>query len=84
MIWLLFIALSFGTGLLRLPWWSMFLWPAASIGVGVYAVLEESPSYDMHGFGYVIGGLVAVVCVAAWLLGRALIALLTRRSGHPS
>jgi hypothetical protein len=84
MIWLLFIALSFGTGLLRLPWWSMLLWPAASIALGVYAVLQESPNYDMHGFGYAVGGLVALICVAAWLLGRAVIALLTGGSSHPS
>jgi hypothetical protein len=52
---------------------------AASLGLGTYLVADEPPDYDMHGFGYYVGGFVGLVCVAAWLLGRGLAALVRGR-----
>jgi hypothetical protein len=78
MPWLVFVFLSFCTGLLRPPWWTLFAWPAVSVGFGVYDVGNEPPNYDMPGFGYYVGGFVAVLCVVAWLLGRGLVALAQR------
>jgi hypothetical protein len=75
MAWFFLVGLSFATGLLRLPWWTVLVWPAVSFGLGAYLVADEPPNYDMPGFGYYVGGSVAVVCVAAWLLGRGLAAL---------
>ena len=81
MVWLLFIVLSFATGLLRLPRWTILAWPATSVGLGVYAVATEPTHYDMHGFGDFVGAIIAAVCVIAWLLGRAASALALHRSG---
>jgi hypothetical protein len=75
MVWYGLIFLSLCTGLLRPPWWTMFVWPAASMGVGVSAVMTEEPNYDMHGFGYFVGGVAAVLCLVAWLLGRGVAAV---------
>ena len=72
MIWFALVALGFLAGLLRLPRWASVVPPAASVGVGIYAVVHEPANYDMHGFGYAVGGLVALACMAAWLLGRGL------------
>ena len=80
MIWLLLLAVSCFVGLLRLPRWTVLVAPIASVGVGVYAVADEPANYDMHGFGYAVGGLAAVLCVVAWLLGRALAAIAYRRA----
>ena len=79
MVWLVFVGLSFATGTVRLPWWTLLVWPTASLGLGVYLVADEPPDYDMHGFGYYVGGFVGLVCVAAWLLGRGLAALVRGR-----
>ena len=81
MVWGLFIVLSFATGLLRLPRWTILAWPATSVGLGVYAVATEPTHYDQHGIGYFVGAIIAAVCVIAWLLGRAASALALRRSG---
>ena len=70
MLWLVFVALSFLTGLLPLSRWSILVWPAASVGLGIYALVAEPPNYDMHGFGFFVGLFAAVLCLAGWLLGR--------------
>jgi len=80
MVWFLFVGLSFATGLMRGPWWTALAWPVASMGLGVYAVANEGPNYDMHGFGYSLGAVAAVVCVAAWLLGRGVAAIASRHA----
>jgi hypothetical protein len=71
MIWLLPVLFAFVTGLaLRSPW-TVALWPAVSVGAGVAVVANEARGYDMHGFGYYLGGIAAVASVAAWFAGRA-------------
>lgn len=83
MVWFLFVLASFMAGVLRLPRWSLLLGPVASLSLGVYAVAAEPAHYDMHGFGYVFGVFVAIVCAVAWLLGRGLAAWLGPRQSHP-
>ncbi len=83
MVWYVFIALSAATGALRLPRWTVVVWPVVSIGLGVRAVANEVPNYDMHGFGYLVGGVAAVICAITWLLGRRF-ASLARRGGGPA
>lgn len=70
MVWYVVVLLSLCTGLLRRSWWTILGWPAISMGLGVYASVDESPNYDMPGLGYYVGGFVAVVCIIGWLLGR--------------
>jgi hypothetical protein len=70
--WLLLVGLGFVMGLLRLPWWTVAVSPAVSLGVGALSVADEPPSYDMPGFGYYLGVAGAVLAVFAWLLGRGL------------
>jgi hypothetical protein len=82
MIWFVFVLLSFATGL-RAAGWTILIWPAASIGLGVRAVATEQPEYDMHGFGYLVGGIAAAACAIAWLIGRALATFARHRSHHP-
>ena len=74
---------SLAAGVLRLPWWTIFVGPAVAIAIGAYEVSTESPDYDMHGFGYYIGGLAAGVCVVGWLLGRVVAALAAPRPQRP-
>ena len=73
--WLLLVGASLCIGVLRPPWWTVVLCPLISLGLGIYEVGTERPNYDMHGFGYYIGGFFAVLCVAAWFLGRGLVTL---------
>jgi len=65
MPWLVFIPLCFGTGLLRLPRWSVAIWPAASIGLGIYIDAIEALPTDQPGFGYFLGVAIAAVCLFA-------------------
>jgi hypothetical protein len=75
--------LNFSMGLSRLPWWTAGLWPAVSIGLGIYATANEPPEYDMPGLGLYFGLFVAVFCAAAWLLGRGLRVLGRHRREPP-
>lgn len=84
MFWLVIIGLSFCTGLLRVPLWTILVWPAVSLGVGVWAVATEPANYDAPGFGYYFGGFFAVLCLAAWLLGRGLATLVRYGRDHLS
>jgi uncharacterized membrane protein len=70
MPWSLFVALSFLSGVVFAPRWTVVVWPAAAISAGATAVLTSQPRYDVHGFGYFVGVAVALLCVAAWLLAR--------------
>jgi peptidoglycan/LPS O-acetylase OafA/YrhL len=72
LVWSFLLGLGFVMGLLRLPWWSVALAPAASLGVGALSVVNEPSGYDMPGFGYYVGAVLAILAVAAWLVGRAL------------
>jgi hypothetical protein len=81
MVWFVLIAVSAVTGLLRPPWWTALAWPAVAVGVGVGAVANEEPNYDMHGLGYFVGAVAAVTCVIAWLAGFGL-ATVVRRARH--
>jgi peptidoglycan/LPS O-acetylase OafA/YrhL len=72
LLWLFLLGLGFVMGLLRLPWWTVAVSPAASLAVGALAVAYEPSGYDMHGFGYYVGVVLAVLAVAAWLVGRGL------------
>src|SRR4051794_22811308 len=58
MIWWLLLVMSVCTGLLRVPWWTVLVWPVTSVVLGVYFVADEPANYDMHGFGYGLGGFV--------------------------
>lgn len=78
MVWFLFLGLGLVLGLLRLPWWTIFVGPAAGLGLGALSVAYEPSNYDMPGFGYYVGGVLAVLAAAAWLLGRGLAALAHR------
>jgi peptidoglycan/LPS O-acetylase OafA/YrhL len=78
MIWFLLLGLGLVLGLLRRPWWTVVVSPAASLGVGALSVANEPSNYDMPGFGYVVGGVLAVFAVATWLLGRGLAELAHR------
>jgi hypothetical protein len=82
MVWSLIVFASFALGLLRLPWWSLLIGPAVSLGLGAYAVAREPTYFDMHGFGYVFGAFAAVVCAVAWLLGRGLAIWLGPRQSY--
>jgi len=73
-LWLLFVVLSFLTGWLVRPWWSILVWPAGCIVVAAWLTSDEPPNYDMHGISYVMGGFVAALSVLAWLAGRVLAA----------
>ena len=79
MIWLLMILCAFATGAAAPSRWTIALWPVVSGGVGIYAVASEPTNYDMHGFGYALGGLAAIMSAVAWLVGRLLRRLATRR-----
>jgi hypothetical protein len=65
------LVLSFVFGATRLPWWAAVIFPVVCIGVGVGSVMTEPENYDMHGFGYYIGGFLAAACVCFWFGGRA-------------
>jgi hypothetical protein len=84
LLWSSLLGLAFVLGLLRLPWWTVAACPAASLAVGALAVANEPSGYDMHGFGYYVGVVAAVLGVAAWLVGRGLAVLVrwlrTRRA----
>jgi hypothetical protein len=67
---------SFGFGLIRrLPWWAALPWPLVCIVIGALDVQSEPPNYDMHGYGYLIGGFGAFLCVAAWGIARVSVRL---------
>jgi hypothetical protein len=79
----LFVAFaSFFMGLVRLPWWTIAIWPSVSIALGLVGTLNEPPNYDMPGFALIVGIFIAAVCVAAWLAGRGVSAI-GRRLGRP-
>ena len=80
LIWGSMIVLPFLAGVLRWPWWTVLIAPAMSIAIGVVTVVNEPPNYDMPGFGYYVGGVMAVIAVVAWLGGRGLALLLGGRS----
>jgi hypothetical protein len=84
MLWFALVLLSAVIGLCRGPWWTGLLTAVTALAVGVLAVVTEPGNYDMHGFGYLVGVVVAVVCVLAWLLGLAMATLVhrARRSGR--
>jgi hypothetical protein len=82
MIWWLLLVMSICTGVLRVPRWTVLVWPVASVALGIYLVADEPANYDMHGFGYGLGGFVAVLCVVAWLVGRGLAVAVHGRSAH--
>jgi hypothetical protein len=56
-----------------------------TLAIGAHYVSKESAGYDMHGFGYWIGGFFGAVCVVVWLLGRglAVLARIRPRSAGP-
>jgi hypothetical protein len=74
-VWAAFFAVAFLIGLAPLPWWSVFACPLAGVGLGVYLVVTEPPNYDMHGLGYLAGGVAALISAIAWLAGRGVQAL---------
>jgi hypothetical protein len=78
MLWFALVLLSAVTGLCRGPWWTGLLPAVTAIAVGVLAVVTEPANYDMHGFGYLVGAVAAVVCVLAWLLGFGMATLVRR------
>ena len=78
MPWSLVVVLSLMSGVLFAPRWTVLVWPAAAISAGATAVLTSQPRYDVHGFGYFVGVAVALLCVAAWLLGRLVRAVALR------
>ena len=81
MNWLVVLVVSsIALGWLATPWWTFAVGPAVSGALGVYAVANEAPTYDMHGAGYIFGGIAAVVCFAAWLAARGLSAAARHRN----
>jgi hypothetical protein len=78
MLWFFLIVLSGWCGFAFRTWWTILLAPILAGALGAYSVATEGENYDMHGFGYHVAALVAVVCVIAWLLGRGIAALLDR------
>jgi hypothetical protein len=82
MIWFGLGFVSLCTGLLRPPWWTVLVWPAASVGLGIASVATERPEYDMHGFGYLVGAVAAILCVLAWCAGRGAAAVASRRRSN--
>jgi hypothetical protein len=81
-IWFGLVFVSLCTGLVRPPWWTVLAWPAASVGLGVASVAAERPEYDVHGFGYLVGAVVAVLCVVAWCAGRGVAAVARHRRSN--
>lgn len=65
---------AFVAGMLRLPWWTLLVCPALSIGLGIYGNWALEPNKGLH-IGVFIGVTVAAMCVVTWLLGRGLAAL---------
>jgi hypothetical protein len=62
--------LSLATGLLA-PWrWTVVVWPAVAIAVGL--LYRDPPNYDMPGFARTFGVVIAAVALVAWLLGRGI------------
>ncbi|HEY7966510.1 MAG TPA: hypothetical protein VID68_05745 [Solirubrobacteraceae bacterium] len=79
MPWDLFVGLSLVGGVVFAPRWTVLVWPLAAVSAGATAVLTSQPRYDVHGFGYFVGVAVALLCVAAWLIGRLVRAAAGRR-----
>ena len=75
---------SFLVGLLRLPRWTIAVFPAISVGWGVAATLTEPPNYDMPGLGLYVGMFMALACAIAWLLGRGLAIVAERLQANGS
>ena len=66
----LIVILSFAAGI-GLRWRaSALLGPLAGVVYGAALVEAERPTYDMHGFGYVDGAIVALAALLVWGLGR--------------
>ena len=70
MPWSLFVVLALVGGLAFAPRWTVLVGPVAALSAGATAVLTSQPRYDVHGFGYFVGAAVALLCRAAWLVGR--------------
>ena len=77
-VWVLIIL---GSLLLGLWSWraTIAVGPLAAIGFGALVVANERPTYDMPGVGYAVGGVVAVLALIAWLIGRLMRHLLAKR-----
>jgi hypothetical protein len=81
-VWGPLIVFSLASGILRGPWWTMLPWPVICLAIGVWLVIDESPTYDMPGFGYYVGTGAAIICVLAALLGRGIAVGLQPRGRH--
>lgn len=75
MIWEVFVVMGLATGLIHLPRWTVFIWPAVSVVLGAYTLVDGMPT-DQPGLGFATGVLVALVCIVAWAIGRGVCALL--------
>jgi hypothetical protein len=66
----LVIVLSFAAGVgLRLRL-TVVIGPVLALIVGALSIDGEVASYDMHGLGYAVGGVGAILSLIVWLLGR--------------
>jgi hypothetical protein len=69
-IWYLLIAASLLIGLLSRRWWTFVVIPTVALALGLFIDITEPASYDMQGIGFYVGAAVAILALAAWLLGR--------------
>jgi hypothetical protein len=64
---------------LRRRWLGAAIWALAFVLVGIVMDANERKSYDMPGLGKGLGLLAAGLSLVAWLLGRAVAPISTRR-----
>jgi hypothetical protein len=79
--WIWMILLSFVTGLVSRPAWTIVLWPAASIGIGVFLTVA-APDRDSPSSWLIVFTGLAALCTGSWLLGRGVATVARRLRGN--